>query len=77
MMQRLSSTKAKMEAALNKATPKPAVAPIPVKILFTAHVAAPALVAVPLPVAQPVISVVQEPVFPHVFQAEIPSVLKI
>lgn len=55
MMQRLSAAKAKMEAALNKATPKPA-APKPVQKTLTVHQAAP--VTVPSP--QPVIQVAQE-----------------
>jgi len=59
-MQRLSAAKAKMEAALNKATPKPVVAHIPVHKISTVHISAPVAVAAPVaapaPVAQPVIS---------------------
>ena len=52
-MQRLSAAKAKMEAALNKATPKSAVASIPVHKISTAHVSAPVVAPAPAPIAAP------------------------
>ena len=60
MMQRLSAAKAKMEAALNKATPK-AVAKPKVAVKPIVH-AAPKAAPAPIKAPQPVISTAQESV---------------
>lgn len=78
-MQRLSAAKAKMQAALDKSTPKPKIServphqdkPKPVAAAAPVPVKAPAPVQAP----QPVISTAQESVSQSAYQKAIASVL--